>query len=138
VFDSPYLAEQHRYNAVGSSASPWLYLRLGAGWPQSSADDSVLHGCYGMSHSFDVELNNSGRLPALVFVVLRASSGEVKGQFYLNGEYVVTPLVAAGDEFLVREIPLPPGSSQRLSIRAMALNGGFYPASIILRETRLP
>jgi hypothetical protein len=134
LFGSPYFTEDERFTA----GDQWLYLRLGAGRPESTTDDSVLHGCYGMTHSFNIELKNPGDFPALVFIVLRASAGEVKGQFYINDEYVATPLVAGGEELLLREVPLPPGSTRLLKIRALALNGGFYPASIILRETRYP
>lgn len=134
VFDSPYFTQEAAYSA----GDPWLYLRLGSGRPESSTDDTVLHGCYGMTHNYNVELRNPGTAPALLFVVLRASAGEVKGQFYLNDEYVYTPLVASGEELLLREIPLPPGASQQLRLKAIALNGGFYPASVIIRETRFP
>jgi hypothetical protein len=51
---------------------------------------------------------------------------------------VATPLIAGGEEQLLKEIPLKPGQTKLLKIRALPLNGGFYPASIILRETRYP
>jgi hypothetical protein len=134
VFDQPYLAEAERYTA----GDPWLYLRLGEARPASATDESVLHGCYGMTHSYEVTLSNPGSAPTVVYVVLRASAGEVKGQFYINGEYVSTPLVAGGEEQVMKEIGLAPGESRMLRIKAIALNGGFYPASVILRETRNP
>jgi hypothetical protein len=134
VFDAPYLSESDIYTA----GDPWLYLRLGEGRPESSTDDSILHGCYGMTHSYNVELRNPGDQPTLVFVLLRASAGEVKGQFFIDDKYIATPLVAGGEEQLLQEIPLPPGQTKLLSIKAIALNGGFYPASIVVRETRYP
>ena len=120
------------------SGDPWLYLRLGESDPPSLTDDTVLNGCYGMTHSFHVELHNPNSYPALVFAVLRASAGEVKGQFFIDDEYVATPLVASGEEQLLKEIPLKPGETRLLKIKAPPLNGGFYPASIILRESRYP
>jgi hypothetical protein len=134
VFDSPYFSE----DTVYAAGDPWLYLRLGDERPQSATDESVLHGCYGMTHSFNVRLSNPGAGPATAYVVLRASAGEVKGQFYINGEYISTPLVTGGEEQVLKEVTVPPGESRWLRIKALALNGGFYPASVIVRDTRYP
>ena len=134
VFGAPYVTQTASYS-VGDT---WLYLRLGEEQPNGLNGDSVLHGCYGMSHSFDVEVTNPSSAPLLVFLVLRASAGEVKGQFYLDDEYVVTPLVASGEEMMLKEIPLKPGETKLLKVRAIPLNGGFYPASLIVRQTRYP
>jgi len=135
---SVYPAPYHVVTKTFTAGDPWLYLRLGEDDPASITDDSVLDGCYGMTHSFHVELRNPRDYPALVFVVLRASAGEVKGQFFIDDEYVVTPLVASGEEQLLKEIPLKPGETKLLKIKALPLNGGFYPASIILRQSRHP
>jgi hypothetical protein len=132
VNSSPYFIREFDYNA----GDPWLYLQLGA--RDDSANGVSLRGMYGYTHDFSVTLNNPNRHPELVFVVFRASAGEVKGQFYINGEYVTTPLIAGGEEQLLLEIPLAPGQQRELRVQAMPLNGGFYPASIILRRTRLP
>jgi hypothetical protein len=134
VFDTPYFSQDATYTA----GDPWLYLRLGEARPASATDQKVLHGCYGMTHSFNVALSNPTASPALVYVLLRASAGEVKGQFFIDGEYITTPLVGPGDEALLKEIPLPPGAHRLLKVKGIALNGGFYPASVILRETRNP
>ena len=134
VFPAPYM----NFTATFVRGDPWLYLQLGKQAQASLVDGSVLDGSYGMTHSFSVELNNPGATPALVFVVLRASGGEVKGQFFIDDEYLVTPLLAGGEEQLLKEIPLAPGQTKLLKIKALPLNGGFYPASIILRETRRP
>ena len=134
IFPAPYITQTASYQ----SGDPWLYLRLGEQDPVSDDGQRILNGCYGMTHSYSVELHNGRNWPALVFVVLRASAGEVKGQFFIDDEYVATPLVASGDEQLLKEIPLRPGETKLLKIRAIPLNGGFYPASIILRETRYP
>lgn len=134
IFPAPYITDTASYQC----GDPWLYLRLGEQDPLSDDGQRILNGCYGMTHSFSVELHNARAWPALVFVVLRASAGEVKGQFFIDDEYVATPLVASGDEQLLKEIPLRPGETKLLKVRAIPLNGGFYPASLILRETRYP
>lgn len=134
VYPAPYNVATASYE----SGDPWLYLRLGQDNPASLTDGRVLQGSYGITHSFHVELHNPRSYPALVFVVLRASAGEVKGQFFIDDEYVATPLVASGEEQLLKEIPLKPGETRLLKIKAIPLNGGFYPASIILRESRYP
>lgn len=134
VFGEPFISADMQY----STGDNWLYLRLGNQLPQSSTDSTVLQGCYGMTHSFNVELRNTNNYPALVFVVLRASAGEVKGQFFLDDEFMGTALVSSGEEQLLKDIPLRPGETKLLKIRAIPLNGGFYPASIIIREQRYP
>jgi hypothetical protein len=134
VYPEPYDTQRASYT-IGSD---WLYLRLGENAPESLTDGSVFYGCYGMTHSYDVELKNPGSSPALVFVLLRGSAGEVKGQFYIDNEYIFTPLISGGSEQLLKEIPLKPGQTRLLRIKGIALNGGFYPASIIVRETRMP
>ncbi len=134
VFPAPYYVITETYE-VGD---PWMYLRLGADSPASLNSDAELDGSYGMTHSFNIELHNPHNWPALVFAVLRGSAGEVKGQFFIDDEYVATPLVGSGDEQLLKEIPLKPGETKLLKIKALPLNGGFYPASIILRESRYP
>jgi hypothetical protein len=134
VFPAPYVSISEKYDA----GDDWLYLRLGKESPDSLVDGSRFDGSYGVTYSFDVQLRNPKADPALIFVVLRASAGEVKGQFFIDDEYVATPLIAGGEEQLLKEIPLKPGQTKLLKIRALPLNGGFYPASIILRETRYP
>jgi hypothetical protein len=92
-----------------------------------------------MTHDFEVELVNpvdSGT--STVYVVMRGSAGEVKGQAVIDGRYRTTPLASSGGEELLDTLTIPPGTSRLLRISAIALNGGFYPASIILRETRDP
>ena len=135
VFPEPQILRTHTYN----SGDNWLYMRLGDEQPESAVGDGkILHGCYGVTHTYNVELNNPTNTPQLFFVVLRASAGEVKGQFFIDDEYFVTPLVAGGEEFLLKEIPMRPGQTKLLKIAAIPLNGGFYPASIIVRESRHP
>jgi hypothetical protein len=134
VFPAPY----QLFNAVYQTGGDWLYLRLGKESPASLVDDSHHNGCYGVTYSFDIELRNDKPQPALVFVVLRASGGEVKGQFFIDDQYMATPLIAGGEEQLLKEIPLKPNETKLLKIRGIPLNGGFYPASIILRESRYP
>jgi hypothetical protein len=135
VYPQPYITTQHEYTA--NSGAPWLYLRLGEEAPDSHTDDSVHYGCYGVTHTYEVTLTNAKQTPALVFIVLRGSGGEVKGQFYIDDEYVATPLVRGGEEQMLKEVPLPPGATKKVRVKAMALNGSFYPASIILREERV-
>ncbi|MDQ3023136.1 MAG: hypothetical protein M3R04_01930 [bacterium] len=135
VYPQPYITTTHNYNA--NAGAPWLYLRLGEDEPASGTDDTVHYGCYGVTHTYEVTVKNTKQSPALVFVVLRGSAGEVKGQFLINDEYVSTALVRGGEEEMLREIPLPPGATKKLRIKAIALNGSFYPASIILREERI-
>ncbi|MEZ5337797.1 MAG: hypothetical protein R3F46_05985 [bacterium] len=134
VFGEPFVNADLQY----STGDNWLYMRLGSQLPASQSDSSVLQGCYGMTHSYSVELRNQNDYPALLFVVLRASAGEVKGQFFIDDEYLGTSLVASGEEQLLKDIPLRPGETKLLRIRAIPLNGGFYPASIIIREQRYP
>ena len=134
VYGEPFISSDMKFR----TGDNWMYLRLGSQLPQSSTDSSVLQGCYGITHSYNVELHNSYDYPALVFVVLRASAGEVKGQFFLDDEFMGTALVASGEEQLLKDIPLRPGETKLLRIRALPLNGGFYPASIIIREQRYP
>ena len=134
VYPAPYEMITASYEA----GDPWLYLRLGEADAKSLNDATVLDGCYGMTHTYNIELYNPKEWPALVFVVLRASAGEVKGQFFIDDEYVATPLVVSGEEQLLKEVPVKPGETKLLRIKAIPLNGGFYPASIILRESRYP
>jgi hypothetical protein len=135
VYPQPYITTQHDY--IANSSAPWLYLRLGEDAPASETDDSVHYGCYGVTHTYEVNVTNAKDIPALVFVVLRGSAGEVKGQFYIDDEFVSTPLVRGGEEQLLKEIPLPPKATKKVRIKAIALNGSFYPASIIFREERI-
>lgn len=134
VFPAPYLTVAEEFQ----TGDDWLYLRLGAESPDSLVDGSRFDGSYGVTYSFNIQLRNTKAEPGLVFVLLRASAGEVKGQFFIDDEYVVTPLVAGGEEQLLKEIPLKPGQTKLLKIKALPLNGGFYPASIVLRESRYP
>lgn len=134
VFPAPYITVTESYE----TGDDWLYLRLGQDSHDSLVDGSRFDGSYGITYSFNVEVHNAKAEPALVFVVLRASAGEVKGQFFIDDEYIATPLVASGDEVLLKELPLRPGQTKLLKIKGLPLNGGFYPASIILRESRLP
>jgi hypothetical protein len=139
VYPEPYFTQSAAHEVGGD----WTYLRLGHSAPDCIAGSGPpLYGSYGMTYSFNVEVSNpqardTGR-HANVYVVLRGSAGEVKGQVYINDEYIASPLVAGGAEQILKVLSLAPGESRHLKIRAIALNGGFYPASIILRETRDP
>lgn len=136
VYPAPYVTQTADY----TTGDDWLYLRLGQDSPGSlvDGDGSRFDGSYGVTYSFNVQLTNDTDQPALLFVVLRASAGEVKGQFFIDDEYVATPLISGGEEQLLKEIPLKPGQTKLLKIKAMPLNGGFYPASIVVRESRYP
>jgi len=139
VYPEPYVTQSAAHEVGGD----WTYLRLGHSSPDCVAGSGPpLYGSYGMTYSFNVEIHNpaprDGGHSASVYVVLRGSAGEVKGQVYINDEYIASPLVAGGSEQILKVLNLAPGESRQLKIRAIALNGGFYPASIILRETRDP
>lgn len=134
VFPEPYLDDAKEFR----TGDDWLYLRLGSNAPQSLDGSSVLAGMYGMTHSFTVDVTNTRAQQSTVYVLLRGSAGEVKGQFFINDMYVVTMLVKGGEEQILDELTLAPGESRRLKIVGIPLNGGFYPASIIIRETRNP
>lgn len=136
VFGPPYL-EATATHTVGGD---WTYLRLGAESPLCQLGSGArLWGCYGMTHDFDVTLANpAGSGLSTVYVILRGSAGEVKGQAIIDGRYCTTRLAPSGGEELLDTLTLQPGETRRLQISAIALNGGFYPASIILRETRDP
>jgi hypothetical protein len=116
----------------------WLYLRLGAEYPASLDGSQVFYGMYGVTHSFTVNLVNDDGGPRDVYVILRGSAGEVKGQFFIDDQYISTLLVKGGDEQPLKKITLGVGETRKLRITAMPLNGGFYPASIILRESLMP
>jgi hypothetical protein len=133
-YGEPYTIESASY----SIGDPWLYLRIGENSLPALNGDGLLHGNYGMTYSYSVEVSNATRNPGLVFILLRGSGGEVKGQFFINGAYTTTPLVRGGDEHLLAEVPIKPGETKLVTIKGMALNGCFYPASVIFRETRLP
>jgi hypothetical protein len=136
VYGPPYL-EESRTHTVGGD---WTYLRVGAASPLCELGSGArLWGCYGMTHDFDVTLvNPAGSGKSTVYVLMRGSAGEVKGQAIIDGRYRTTPLVSSGGEELLDTLSIAPGETRRLRISAIALNGGFYPASIILRETRDP
>ncbi|MCC7478289.1 hypothetical protein IT575_07490 [bacterium] len=134
VYPEPYYSESREW----STGDDWLYLRLGQNAPQDLAGRTILHGMYGMTHSYTVDVTNTRSTPATVYVVLRGSAGEVKGQFFINDKYVVSQLVKGGDEQLMDQVTLQPGASKRLKIVGIPLNGGFYPASIIIRDTKMP
>jgi hypothetical protein len=137
VYPLPYMDTSHEFEANRGRAD-WLILRLGEEAPGSHTDDSVHYGCYGVTHTYTVQIRNTKDQPALVYVVLRGSAGEVKGQFYIDDQYIATALVPGGEEQLLTQIPVKPLATRTVKIKAIALNGGFYPASIIFRETPEP
>ncbi len=129
IYPNPYKEENGTYQVGGKYA----FFRIGER-PIARADKlDKLSGNFGVTYTIRAVLANPTPDPSQVEVVFEASAGYSGAVFYVNGQYVKTPLLQPKTEAQIAKFSLDPGESRNLTVITVPLSGSSYPATLTIR-----
>jgi len=129
IYPNPYKVEEGVYQVGGKYA----FFRIGE-VPIARADKlDKLSGNFGVTYTINARMENPTAEASKVEVVFEASAGYSGAVFYVNGQYVKTPLLQPKTEAQIAQYTLEPGASRNLSIVTVPLSGSSYPATLTIR-----
>lgn len=129
VYPQPFRDLDAEYSVGGRIA----FLRIGQEPIASNDATTRLDGNFGVIYTMKAAVSNPTQKQTEVEVVFEASAGYSGAIFFINGVYQRSPLLQPKDEYVIRQMNLPPGASQRLTIVTVPLSGSSYPATITIR-----
>lgn len=129
IYPNPYKEEVGTYQVGGKYA----FFRIGER-PIARADKlDKLSGNFGVTYTIKATVENPTPAASEVEVVFEASAGYSGAVFYVNGQYIKTPLLQPKTEAQIAKFNLEPGASKNLSIITVPLSGSSYPATLTIR-----
>ena len=133
IYPNPYKEENGIYQVGGKYA----FFRIGER-PIARADKlDNLSGNFGVTYTINALIENPTQASSEVEVVFEASAGYSGAVFYVNGQYVKTPLLQPKTEAQIAKFNLDPGQTRNLSIITVPLSGSSYPATLTIRPVDL-
>jgi hypothetical protein len=114
----------------------WQYIEMGRSDALRSIDGKVkLDGNYGVDYDIDLHLSNTTDTAKNIGIFFAPEAGPAAGVFQIdNGEYLEYNPTKVEDQPLLAKLPLAPGEHRDVHIRTIPLNGGFYPAAVIVHQ----
>lgn len=129
IYPNPYKEENGTYQVGGKYA----FFRIGER-PIARADKlDKLSGNFGVTYTIKALVENLTTLASDVEVVFEASAGYSGAVFYVNGNYIKTPLMQPKSEVQIARFTMEPGATKNLSIITVPLSGSSYPATLTIR-----
>lgn len=129
IYPNPYKEENGTYQVGGKYA----FFRIGER-PIARADKlDKLSGNFGVTYTIKALVENPTAVASDVEVVFEASAGYSGALFYVNGQYIKTPLLQPKTEAQIARFTVEPGASKNLSIITVPLSGSSYPATLTIR-----
>ncbi|HJP82088.1 MAG TPA: hypothetical protein VJ835_01165, partial [Fimbriimonadaceae bacterium] len=133
IYPNPYKEETGVYQVGGKYA----FFRIGE-VPISRADKlDKLSGNFGVTYTIKALVENPTSTASEVEVVFEASAGYSGAVFYVNGQFVKTPLLQPKTEAQIAKFNVEPGQTRNLSIVTVPLSGSSYPATLTIRPVDL-
>ncbi|MBC8063247.1 MAG: hypothetical protein H7Y17_00330 [Chlorobia bacterium] len=129
IYPNPYKEENGTYQVGGKYA----FFRIGER-PIARADKlDKLSGNFGVTYTIKALVENPTAFASEIEVVFEASAGYSGAVFYVNGQYVKTPLLQPKTEAQIAKFTVEPGAFKNLSIITVPLSGSSYPATLTIR-----
>lgn len=129
IYPNPYKVEEGIYQVGGK----YTFFRIGER-PIARADNlDKLSGNFGVTYTINARMENPTTEASKVELVFEASAGYSGAVFYINGQYIKTPLLQPKSETQIAEYLLEPGASRNVSIVTVPLSGSSYPATLTIR-----
>ncbi len=129
IYPNPYKEENGIYQVGGRHA----FFRIGERPIQRADKLDKLSGNFGVTYTIKATVENPTSAPGDVEVVFEASAGYSGALFFVNGQYIKTPLLQPKGEAQIARFTLEPGGSRNLSIITVPLSGSSYPATLTIR-----
>lgn len=129
IYPNPYKEEAGIYQVGGRHT----FFRIGER-PIARADKlDKLSGNFGVTYTINAVVENPTAAASQVELVFEASAGYSGALFYVNGQFVRTPLLQPKTEAQIAKFTVEPGASKSLSIITVPLSGSSYPATLTIR-----
>lgn len=129
IYPNPYKEEVGTYQVGGKYA----FFRIGERPIQRADKLDKLSGNFGVTYTIKAVVENPTAVAGDVEVVFEASAGYSGALFYVNGQYIKTPLLQPKTEAQIARFKVEPGESKNLSIITVPLSGSSYPATLTIR-----
>jgi hypothetical protein len=132
IYPKPHIVRDASY-AVGSK---WLYIEMGRADALSSIDNSSkLDGNYGVDYDVDIHLSNPSDGPKNVGIYFYPEAGPAAGVFQVdNGPIVEFDPTDTTEQPMIAKFPLAAGENRDVHVRTIPLNGGYYPAAVVIHQ----
>jgi hypothetical protein len=133
IYPNPYKEEIGTYQVGGKYA----FFRIGER-PIARADKlDKLSGNFGVTYTIKALVENPTPTASEIELVFEASAGYSGALFYVNGQYIKTPLLQPKTEAQIFKFNMEPGASKTLSIITVPLSGSSYPATLTIRPVSI-
>lgn len=131
IYPNPYKEESGTYSVGGRHA----FFRIGEKAIARADKLDQLSGNFGVTYTIKAQVDNPTLTSSEVEVVFEASAGYSGALFFVNGQYIKTPLLQPKTEAQILRFNLEPGGTKLLSIITVPLSGSSYPATLTIRPT---
>ncbi len=129
IYPNPYKEEVGTYQVGGKH----VFFRIGER-PIARADKlDKLSGNFGVTYTINALVENPTPAASQVELVFEASAGYSGALFFVNGQFVRTPLLQPKTQAQITKFTVEPGASKSLSIITVPLSGSSYPATLTIR-----
>ncbi|MFQ5811172.1 MAG: hypothetical protein ACE5JM_16260, partial [Armatimonadota bacterium] len=122
-----------RITASYTVGGAWLFVDIGRE-AVVNRRGTRLHGNYGVRYEIKVQMQNPGAESARAEIAIRAGGGAAWGAFSIDGDTIEPPLLAPGQEFVLKTMTLPAGVSRTIGVRTMPEAASSYPVTLIIRS----
>jgi hypothetical protein len=93
------------------------------------------YGDYGVLHTIDLAMSNSGSAPSTAYLYLKPLGGPARGSFLIGGNLFDVGCVRVPAPYEVTSFDLAAGATSRVVVQTMTDGGSFYPVQIGLTAT---
>jgi hypothetical protein len=131
IYPNPFKEEEGTYQVGGKYA----FFRIGEKAISRADKLDKLSGNFGVTYTIKAQIENPTPTATEVELVFEASAGYSGALFFVNGQFVKTPLLQPKTEAQIAKFTLEPGASRTLSIITVPLSGSSYPATLTIRPT---
>lgn len=129
VYPNPFKTEEATYQVGGK----FTFVRIGEKAIQRADKLDTLSGNFGVTYNIKATLENPTANATDVEMVFEASAGYSGALFYINGQFVRTPLLQPKTEAQIAKFRLEPGTTRTVEIVTLPLSGSSYPATLTIR-----
>jgi hypothetical protein len=132
IYPKPHITRDVSY-AAGST---WRYIEMGRADALHSIDNSSrLDGNYGVDYDIDIHLSNPSDGPKNIGIYFFPEAGPAAGVFQVDsGPIIEFDPTDTTEQPMIAKIPLAAGENRDVHVRTIPLNGGYYPAAVVVHQ----
>ena len=131
IYPQPRIVRTADYVAGGK----WAFIEMGRADDLVSLDGaSKLSGNYGADYDIAIKMSNPTDAPRIVGIYFYPEAGLAAGVFRIdNGDIIEFNPTDETQQLLIARYTLAAAESKTVHLRTIPLNGGFYPAAVVVR-----